>query len=95
VAQALESEYVAERGGISDYAYPQGGAARMVTAPIRFPGVELPTNAAPSMGAHTVEQLRAAGYSDEKIAALNASGAIALKQEAAPASDAIKLAASG
>ena len=95
VAQALESGYVAERGGISEYAYPQGGAAKMVTAPIRFPGVDLPTNAAPSMGAHTVEQLRAAGYSDEKIAALNATGAIALNQEATPASDSVKLAASG
>lgn len=95
VAQALENEFVAERGGISEYGYPQGGAARMVTAPIRFPGVELPTNAAPPMGAHTVEQLRAAGYSDERIAALNAAGAIALKQEAPPASDSVKLAASG
>jgi crotonobetainyl-CoA:carnitine CoA-transferase CaiB-like acyl-CoA transferase len=95
VAQALENAFVAERGGVSDYAYPQGGAARMVTAPIRFPGVNLPANAAPSMGAHTIEQLRAAGYSDERIAALNAAGAIALKQEETPVSESAKLAASG
>jgi succinate--hydroxymethylglutarate CoA-transferase len=77
VAQALESEFVAERGGISDYAYPDGGSARMVSAPVRIPGVDLPTRAAPAMGAHTLEQLRAAGYSDERIAALRSAGAIA------------------
>ena len=76
VRQALESEFVAERGGVAQFTYPDGGSARMVAAPIRFPGVELPTRAAPPMGADTVAQLRAAGYSDERIAALRAEDVI-------------------
>ena len=58
------------------FTYPDGGSARMVAAPIRVPGVELPTRAAPRMGADTVAQLRAAGYSDERIAALRAEDVI-------------------
>ncbi|HEX6529401.1 MAG TPA: CoA transferase [Burkholderiales bacterium] len=77
VAQALESEFVAERGGVADFAYPDGRTARMVAAPIRIPGVELPTRAAPAMGAHTEAELRGAGYSEERIAALRAAGVIA------------------
>ncbi|MGQ0653070.1 MAG: CaiB/BaiF CoA transferase family protein [Betaproteobacteria bacterium] len=77
VAQALENEFVAERGGVAEYAYPDGNRTRMVAAPIRFAGVALPTRAAPSMGADTVAELRAAGYSDERIAALRAAGVIA------------------
>jgi crotonobetainyl-CoA:carnitine CoA-transferase CaiB-like acyl-CoA transferase len=77
VAQALESEFVAERGGIAEFAYPDGRTARMVAAPIRVPGAEPPTRAAPAMGADTDAELRAAGYSDERIAALRAAGVIA------------------
>jgi crotonobetainyl-CoA:carnitine CoA-transferase CaiB-like acyl-CoA transferase len=77
VAQALESDFVAERGGVADFAYPDGRTARMVAAPIRIPGVELPTRAAPAMGAHTEAELRDAGYSEERIAALRAAGVIA------------------
>ena len=77
VAQALESDFVAERGGVADFAYPDGRTARMVATPIRIPGVELPTRAAPAMGAHTEAELRGAGYSEERIAALRAAGVIA------------------
>jgi crotonobetainyl-CoA:carnitine CoA-transferase CaiB-like acyl-CoA transferase len=49
----------------------------MIAGPIRVPGVTSPTRAAPAMGADTERQLRAAGYSDERIAALRAAGAIA------------------
>jgi len=76
VKQALESAYVAERGSVADFAYADGKAARMVAAPLSFTGAELPTRAAPPMGAHTVEQLRAAGYSDERIGALRTAGVI-------------------
>jgi crotonobetainyl-CoA:carnitine CoA-transferase CaiB-like acyl-CoA transferase len=48
----------------------------MVTVPLGFTGVELPTRAAPPMGAHTEEQLRGAGYSDERIRALRTAGVI-------------------
>jgi crotonobetainyl-CoA:carnitine CoA-transferase CaiB-like acyl-CoA transferase len=77
VAQALQSGFVAERRRIADFAYPDGRKARMVAAPIRVPGVELPARAAPALGADTEAELRAAGYSDERIAALRAAGAIA------------------
>jgi crotonobetainyl-CoA:carnitine CoA-transferase CaiB-like acyl-CoA transferase len=77
VAQALESGFVSERGGVVDYKYADGRRARMVAPPIRVPGVELPARAAPAMGADTDAELRAAGYSDERIAALRAAGAIA------------------
>lgn len=77
VAQALESDFVAERGGIADFNYPDGRTARMIAAPIRVPGAKLPTCAAPAMGAHTDAELRSAGYTEERIAALRAAGVIA------------------
>jgi len=76
VKQALESAWVAERGGVADFSYADGKIARMVAAPIGFTGAELPTRAAPPMGAHTVEQLRAAGYSDQRIDELRIAGVI-------------------
>jgi crotonobetainyl-CoA:carnitine CoA-transferase CaiB-like acyl-CoA transferase len=77
VAQALENEFVAERGGVAHYAYADGRTARMVAPPIRVPGLEPPARAAPAMGADTDAELRAAGYSDERIAALRKAGVIA------------------
>ena len=97
VAQALQSGFVAERGGVADYAYPDGHAARMVACPIRVSGVTLPTHAAPSMGANSDELLREAGYSDARIAALREAGVIAARdaQGGAAPSEAVALAASG
>jgi crotonobetainyl-CoA:carnitine CoA-transferase CaiB-like acyl-CoA transferase len=76
VAQALQNGFVAERRGVLDYAYADGRKARMVAPPIRVPGVEPPARAAPAMGEHTEAELRAAGYSGERIAALRKAGAI-------------------
>jgi crotonobetainyl-CoA:carnitine CoA-transferase CaiB-like acyl-CoA transferase len=76
VAQALANPFVAEREGIADFAYPDGRAARMVACPIRVPGAELPRRAAPGLGADTDAELRAAGYTEARIAELRASGAI-------------------
>jgi crotonobetainyl-CoA:carnitine CoA-transferase CaiB-like acyl-CoA transferase len=97
VAQALESGFVAERDGVVDFRYPDGRSARMIAGPIRVPGVSLPLRAAPAMGADTDAQLRAAGYSDEQIAALRAAGVIAFtgKPEASSVSESVQLAASG
>jgi crotonobetainyl-CoA:carnitine CoA-transferase CaiB-like acyl-CoA transferase len=97
VRQALESEFVAERDGVVDFAYPDGRSARMIAGPIRVPGVDLPTRAAPAMGADTDVQLRAAGYSDERIAALRAAGVIAGAdtQEKPSPSEAVALSATG
>jgi crotonobetainyl-CoA:carnitine CoA-transferase CaiB-like acyl-CoA transferase len=97
VAQALQSEFVAERRGVVEFAYPDGRSARMVAGPIRVAGVELPARAAPPMGAHTDELLREAGYSEARIAALRAAGAIgsADQAERAPVSESTGLAAAG
>jgi succinate---hydroxymethylglutarate CoA-transferase len=77
VAQALDNEFVAERGAIAEFTYPDGRTARMIAAPIRVPGTDPPTHAAPAMGADTEAELRAVGYSKERIAALRAAGVIA------------------
>ncbi len=77
VAQALQSGFVAERGGVADFIYPDGRSARMIAGPIRVSGATLPARAAPAMGADTEAQLRLAGYSNERIADLRAAGAIA------------------
>jgi succinate---hydroxymethylglutarate CoA-transferase len=77
VAQALQSGFVAERDGVVDFSYPDGRSARMIASPVRVPGARLPTRAAPAMGADTDAELRAAGYSEERIAALRAAGVIA------------------
>lgn len=77
VAQALENDFVAERNGIADFAYPDGRTVRMVATPVRIAGVEPPKHAAPALGADTDAELRAAGYSAERIASLRAAGVIA------------------
>jgi succinate---hydroxymethylglutarate CoA-transferase len=77
VAQALESPFVAERGGVAGYRYPDGRSARMIAPPIRVPGVAPPLRAAPALGADTDDELRAAGYSEEAIGELRRAGVIA------------------
>ena len=77
VGEALLTPFVAERGSVANFQYPDGRTARMVAAPIRVPGTEAPARAAPAMGADTDSELRAAGCSDERIAALRRSGVIA------------------
>ncbi|HEU5177215.1 MAG TPA: CoA transferase [Burkholderiales bacterium] len=77
VGQALRNPFVAERGAVVDYEYPDGRTVRMIAPPLRFSGAELPTRAAPAMGVDTDAELRAAGYSDEAIARLRAAGVIA------------------
>ena len=76
VAEALESEFVAQRGDLAEYTRPDGPPVRMVASPIRSPGVELPQRAAPELGADTDRVLRDIGYSAQRIAELRAAGAI-------------------
>ena len=76
VAQALENPFVHERDSVLGYDYPDGRAARMIANPIRVPGLELPTRAAPRMGEHTDSLLREAGFDDAAIAKLRALGVI-------------------
>ena len=76
IAQALENPFVAERGGVADYVYPDGRAAKLVVNPIRCADVELPRRAAPALGADTEDLLEALGYSAARIAELRAKRAV-------------------
>ncbi len=76
IAQALDNPFVAERGGIADYAYPDGRTARLIVNPIRCPDAELPRRAAPALGEDTDALLGEIGYSAERIAGLRARRAI-------------------
>jgi succinate--hydroxymethylglutarate CoA-transferase len=77
IAQALDNAFVAERGGIQDFLYPEGRAARLIANPIRIADADLPRRAAPTLGADTDALLRELGYSVERIAALRSCGVIA------------------
>ena len=72
IAQALDNPFVAERGSIADYTYPDGKTARLVVNPIRVSDADLPRRAAPSLGEDTDALLEEAGYSAERIAGLRA-----------------------
>jgi crotonobetainyl-CoA:carnitine CoA-transferase CaiB-like acyl-CoA transferase len=76
VAQALDNPFVAERNGVAEFSYPDGKTARLIANPIRLSDAELPRNAAPALGADTDALLRGLGYSEERIAALRAAGAV-------------------
>ena len=76
IAQALDNPFVAERGGIVDFDYPDGRTARMIANPIRCSDAEAPRRAAPSLGADTDELLGELGYSAERIAELRSRGAV-------------------
>jgi crotonobetainyl-CoA:carnitine CoA-transferase CaiB-like acyl-CoA transferase len=76
--EALESELVREREMVAVLDQPQIGPVRQLGIPIkmsRTPGsIHAP---APALGEHTHEALAEAGYSEEEIEALLASGAAA------------------
>ena len=76
VGQALENPFVAERGGVADFSYPDGKKARLISNPIRLSDADLPRRAAPELGADTDDILRGLGYTKERIAALRAVGAV-------------------
>lgn len=77
VRQALEDEQVRARGMIVEVEHPVFGAIRQVACPIRTPGVVDRPAAAPRLGEHTGAVLRdVLGYSETRIAALRASGAL-------------------
>jgi crotonobetainyl-CoA:carnitine CoA-transferase CaiB-like acyl-CoA transferase len=77
IGEALGNPFVHERGGISDFAYPDGRVARLLSNPIRVGGARLPTRAAPSLGADNQELLRAVGFSQSEIDAFIAENVVA------------------
>jgi crotonobetainyl-CoA:carnitine CoA-transferase CaiB-like acyl-CoA transferase len=76
--EALDSELVRERGMVVELEQPGLGPIRQLGVPLklsRTPGD--PTRPAPAFGEHTAAVLAEAGYSEEEVAALLASGAAA------------------
>lgn len=73
VAQALESDFVAEQERLLQIDHPSG-PIRMVASPVR--AGPHPARPAPRMGEHTEDVLRESGYTDEQIAQLRALGAL-------------------
>jgi succinate--hydroxymethylglutarate CoA-transferase len=77
VAQALSNPFVAERGGIAEFARPDGGApVRMLASPLRVGDAEVPRRAAPALGADTAEVLGRVGIEGEALEALKARGIV-------------------
>jgi crotonobetainyl-CoA:carnitine CoA-transferase CaiB-like acyl-CoA transferase len=73
VAQALDSDFVAEQERVLDFPH-EAGTVRMIASPVR--AGEHPTRRAPAMGEHTDAVLREAGFTDAQIAAIKAAGAV-------------------
>jgi crotonobetainyl-CoA:carnitine CoA-transferase CaiB-like acyl-CoA transferase len=76
--EALDSELVREREMVVEMEQPGLGTIRQIGVPVkmsRTPGD--PTRPAPAFGEHTAAVLAEAGYSEEEIAAMLASGAAA------------------
>ncbi|MCD8565263.1 MAG: CoA transferase [Burkholderiaceae bacterium] len=67
VAQALDNPFFRDREGVVAAQADNGERYLGVASPFRCPGVELPQNAAPALGAHTLEVLRDAGLTEEQI----------------------------
>lgn len=76
LGQALENPFVAERGGVLGYRYPDGREARMIAGPIRVSGEAAPRRAAPALGADTDLLLAGLGYEAEQIDILRHNGVV-------------------
>lgn len=76
VAQALDNPFVAERGAIAEFAYPDGRHARLIANPIRSRDCQWPRRAAPALGADTDALLGELGYDAERIARLREKKAV-------------------
>jgi len=77
IKQALDNPFVAARDGVAAFAgSAHGGDVRMVASPIRVPGEQLPTRAAPALGADTDGVLGALGLSATEIARLRERGIV-------------------
>src|SRR6185369_10861982 len=67
VGEALENPFVAERGGVAEFAYPDGRQAKLLRSPIRLSDAELPRRAATALGADTDTLMREIGYDEVHI----------------------------
>lgn len=76
IGQALRHPFVAERGDVLGYRYPDGREARMIAGPIRVSGEPPPRRAAPALGADTDALLAGLGYDAGQVDALRRNGVV-------------------
>jgi alpha-methylacyl-CoA racemase len=82
--EALDSELVRRREMVVEIDQPGAGPVRQLGAPVKLDRTPArPDRPAPALGEDTGEVLRAAGYSEEEIAALTEAGAVAGAEEGA------------
>ncbi|HJQ60671.1 MAG TPA: CoA transferase [Vineibacter sp.] len=76
LGQALDNEFLRERGGVQSMPHPDAGDLRLLTDPIRIDGQALPSRAAPKLGADSDVILAEAGFTNAEIAALKRDGVV-------------------
>jgi crotonobetainyl-CoA:carnitine CoA-transferase CaiB-like acyl-CoA transferase len=78
VAQALENPFAVDRGRVATYTGGDVGnnSIRMLASPLSVAGVDLPTRAAPSLGADTDNVLQGIGLRADEISELKAKGVL-------------------
>ena len=76
IKQALDHPFVAERGDVLGYRYPDNREARLIANPIRVAGEVLPQRVAPVLGADTDELLAGVGYEQAEVDALRRKGVL-------------------
>ncbi|HEV2790049.1 MAG TPA: CoA transferase, partial [Solirubrobacterales bacterium] len=76
--EALDSELVRARGMVVELEQPELGTVRQLGTPVKMSRTPAdPTRPAPAFGEHTHEVLAEVGYSEDEIAAMKESGAVA------------------
>lgn len=71
VAQALANPFVRERGGVAEFARPDGGdPVTLLASPVRIGDAEVPRRASPALGADTEAVLARIGIAGEALADL-------------------------
>jgi crotonobetainyl-CoA:carnitine CoA-transferase CaiB-like acyl-CoA transferase len=76
IRQALEHPFVAERGDVLGYLYPDNREARLIANPIRVAGEVPPRRAAPALGADTDALLADLGYDLAQVETLRRHGVV-------------------
>lgn len=78
VAQALTSPFAVDKGRLADYTGGDVGNDRisMLASPLTIGGVEMPTRAAPALGADTEDVLKTIGIGAADIAGLKQKGVL-------------------
>jgi crotonobetainyl-CoA:carnitine CoA-transferase CaiB-like acyl-CoA transferase len=81
LTEMLAHPHTAARGIVMDYDHPDLGPLKTIAHPVVFDGkTRTVTSPPPRHGQHTRDILAALGYSDERIDALRAAGAVGIAE---------------